>query len=267
MAEYKIGFIGAGNIATAIFSGIISSGYIKPENIIVFDSMPEKTNPFVQKGATAGTCESDIVSQSEFVFLTVKPQIYAEVINSVKSVAKGTCFVDVAAGISISYIKQLLEFDAPVIRVMPNTPLMYGFGASALVKTAPVTDEQFSFIKGCFECSGVSCVVDEELIDTITAVSGSAPAYIMRTMKSFIDFAVGHGMSNEDAEKMVLNVFVGTAKMVEHDNRTIDELIKMVTSPKGTTEAGLASLDSNKFDAVLDDCLKSTVKRAKELSR
>lgn len=267
MAEYKVGFIGAGNIATAIFSGIIGSGYIKPENVIVFDSISEKTSTFALKGAKVGLSAVDVTKQSDFVFLTVKPQIYAQIIDSIKSVSNDTCFIDVAAGISISYIKELLGYNAPVIRVMPNTPLMYGLGASALVKEDPVTDEQFSFVRGCFESSGVTCVVKEELIDIITAVSGSAPAYIMRVMKTFIDFAVGQGMNSEDAEKMILSVFSGTAKMVECDPRTIDELIRMVTSPKGTTEAGLSSLDANMFDNVLEDCLKSTVKRAKELSK
>lgn len=267
MCDYKIGFIGAGNIATAIFGGIISSGYIKPENVYVFDTAVDKSEEFISKGAHPTLSASELTEICDFVFLTVKPQIYSDVLSSIKEKAKDTCFVDVAAGISIAYIKDTLGFDAPVIRVMPNTPLMYGLGSSALVKQAPVTDEQFDFVRGCFDSCGVTCVVDEEMINTVIAVSGSAPAYVMKLAKAFIDYAVANGLCADDAEKLVLQVFTGCAKMVSSSEKSIGELIAMVTSPKGTTEAGLASLTANSFDNVIFECLDATVKRAEELSR
>ena len=200
------------------------------------------------------------------MFLTVKPQVYAVVLNSIKEFAVNTCFVDVAAGISISYIKDKLGFDAPVVRVMPNTPLMYGLGSSALVKCEPVTDSQFNFVRGCFDSCGITCVVDEELINTVIAVSGSAPAYVMKFTKSLIDYAVDNGMEQEDAQKLVLQVLSGCSKMVSSSECTISELIDMVTSPKGTTEAGLKSLDADNFDLTVKNCLDATVKRAEELA-
>ncbi len=267
MCDYKVGFIGAGNIASAIFGGIISSGYIKPENVYVFDTDAEKTKKFISAGAHLTLSASELTEICNFVFLTVKPQIYSEVLSSVKGSAKDTCFVDVAAGISIAYIKDILGFDAPVIRVMPNTPLMYGLGSSALVKKDPVTDEQFEFICGCFDSCGVTCVVDEEMINTVIAVSGSAPAYVMKLAKALIDYAVSNGLNSDNAEKLVLQVFAGCSKMVLSSNKSIEELIAMVTSPNGTTEAGLKSLAANNFDNIICECLDATVKRAEELSR
>jgi pyrroline-5-carboxylate reductase len=214
-------------------------------------------------------CETpEILTQkSDFVFLTVKPQIYFDVLNEIKTVARDTCFVDVAAGISIDYVKSVLGFDAPVIRVMPNTPLMYGMGSSALVKRAPVTDEQFDFIRGCFDSCGVTCVVDEGDINTVIAVSGSAPAYIMRFAKCFIDYAVSCGIDADSAAKLVLQVFAGSAEMIKRSERSVSELIDMVTSPNGTTAAGLLSLDNSGFEDSVIKCFEATVKRAEELAK
>ena len=267
MAEDKVGFIGAGNIAGAIFNGIVSSGYIKPSNVLVYDPIKEKTDAFTAKGAVYAESAPKLTELCDFVFLTVKPQIYEEVLNSIKFVADNTCFIDVAAGITISYVKSILGANTAVVRVMPNTPLMYGTGSSAIVKDKSVSDAQFNFVKGCFDSSGVTCVVDEKHIDTVTAVSGSAPAYIMLMMNSFIDFATKQGMNAEDAKKIIVGAFSGTANMVNSDKRDIEELIRMVTSPKGTTEEGLSSLNNDNFKQVIDNCLSATLKRAKELSK
>lgn len=267
MFDYKIGFIGSGNIATAIFGGITSSGYIKPENVYLFDTDSAKTVSFCEKGAVALTSAEEVTALCDFVFLTVKPQIYPTVLSYIKPFALNTCFISVAAGITIDFIKDALGFDAPVVRVMPNTPMLYGLGSSGIVKQAPVTDEQFDFVKGCFDSCGVTSVVDESLINVVTAVSGSAPAYIMLFAKCFIDFAVSNGICSEDAEKLVLQVFKGSAEMIATDSHSPEELIKMVTSPNGTTQAGLNSLDAASFEKIVADCLSATVKRADELTK
>ena len=267
MTEYKIGFIGAGNIATAIFSGIVTSGYIKPQNVYCFDPDENKTSIWAEKGAKPCASAEELVLTCDFVFLTVKPQIYSSVLTTIKNVAQNTCFVDVAAGISISYVKQTLGFDAPVVRVMPNTPLMYGMGSSALVKCEPVTDEQFSFVKGCFASCGETAVVDEDCINTVIAVSGSAPAYIMRFAKLFIDYAVVNGIDKQSAENLVLQVFAGSSEMIKRSELSVSQLIDMVTSPNGTTAAGLASLNESDFDGSVKRCFEATIKRAEELSK
>ena len=268
MKKFKVGFIGTGNIATAIFGGIVNSGYIKSENICVFDPDNDKAMQFASCGATALEGASAIASSCDFVFLTVKPQIYDVVLSEIKDcVGPNTCLIDVAAGISIDYVKGFVGEKVPVVRVMPNTPLMYGFGASALVNRSPVTEEQFAFVRGCFDSCGVTVVVDENHINTVTAISGSAPAYVMRFMNDFIAFATEAGMDSSDAAKLIAQVFLGSSQMVVKDERTITELIRAVTSPNGTTEAGLSSLDNNNFDQTVEACLKSTVKRAEELSK
>lgn len=267
MKKFKIGFIGTGNIATAIINGVISSGYIKPDCIAVFDTNSDKLAPFVNFGCESISNSAELTDQCEFVFLTVKPQIYPVVLNEIKNSSKDTCFVDVAAGVSINAVKGLLGFNAPVIRVMPNTPLMVGLGATAIVKQDPVTDDQFSFIKGCFDSCGITAVVDEENINIVIAASGSSPAYIMRFANSIIDFAVSNGLDNDSAKQLVIQTLEGCAKLVKESDVGISQLIANVTSPNGTTEAGLKSLDESSFENVIDKCLKATVKRAEELSK
>lgn len=267
MLNSKIGFIGCGNIATAIISGAVGVGYIKYENLYLFDTDSEKTKPFLEKGAAVCSLASELVSLCDFVFLTVKPQIYETVLTDIVDSASDTCFISVAAGITIDYVKKLLGFDAPVIRVMPNTPLLCGKGASALVLRSPVTDEQFNFIKEMFSCSGECASVDEKLINTVTAISGSAPAYILRFAKVLIDFGVQNGLSCEDAEKLVLATVSGSGELAKNSVCSIDTLIKNVTSPNGTTYAGLCSMDETGFDASLKASLEATLKRAEELTK
>lgn len=268
MKRFKVGFIGAGNIATAIFSGIVGSGYIKPENVCVFDLDVEKTAAFKSRGAEVGLSSLNVAQTCDYVFLTVKPQIYENVLVEIKpALSPSSCLVDLAAGISISFVKNVVGNDIPVVRVMPNTPLMYGKGSSALVKAAPVTDEQFEFVRGCFGSCGVTVLVDEMHINTVTAISGSAPAYVMRFIKDFVDFAVKQNMDAQDAEKLVLQVFSGAAEMISADSRSVGELIAAVTSPNGTTQAGLISLDNDRFDDIVDSCLQATLARAEELSK
>lgn len=266
MKKYKIGFIGTGNIATAIFNGITASGYIKQNEIVVFDVNEDKTNYFSNCGAAVSQSSQELCSLSEYVFLTIKPQVYDVVLSGLQECAHDTCFIDVAAGISIKKVKEMLGYDAPVVRVMPNTPISVSMGSSALVKMAPVTDEQFDFVKGCFDSCGVTSIVKEEQINTVIAISGSSPAYIMRFAKNLIDFAVNDGLNETDASALVTQTLAGCAKLIKNSNTDISTLIKNVTSPNGTTEAGLKSLDADMFDETLFKCLNATVKRAEDLS-
>ena len=263
----KIGFIGCGNIASAIIGGSLSSGYIKSENLVIFDTDSDKITPYVSMGVMRAESVSDLVLSSDVVFLTIKPQVYESVLKEIAPYSDGVCFVSVAAGITLNYIKGILGQNAHVIRVMPNTPLLYGKGASAIVNEKPVTDEEFLFVKGFFDASGVSVEVPESQINTVTAISGSAPAYFMRVAKDFIDFAVKSGMTEKDATILVLQTLSGSAEMIKLSDSDIDTLIKNVTSPNGTTQAGLSSLDNDSFDRTINDCLKATVKRATELTK
>lgn len=267
MSSKKIGFIGCGNIASAIIGGALTAGYIKHDNLYLFDTDLNKTKSFTDRGATHCSSSAELVSVCDYVFLTVKPQVYDLVLSEIAPFSEGTCFISVAAGITVDYVKKYLGENVSVIRVMPNTPLMVGKGAVAICYYPPVSEEDFSFVKALFSCSGVAVSVSEELINTVTAISGSAPAYILRFAKNLIDFAVANGMEEKDAKTLILATVSGSAKLAFSSEESIEKLIENVTSPNGTTYAGLCSMDSTGFDESLTASLEATKKRAEELTK
>jgi len=263
-----VGFIGSGNIASAIISGAVKSGYIMPSKIYIYDLDVSKCENLSIYGVNVCETTKDLVENCQFIFLTVKPQIYDVVLNEIKPfVTAQKCLVDVGAGVTIKFVKNTIGFNCKVIRVMPNTPLMYSTGATALVKELPVTNEEFDFIKGFFDANGITCIVKEDLIDTITGVSGSSPAFVFRFAREMIRAGVDNSMSEDDAKRMVLQTILGSVKMMQQSELSLDELIKMVASPNGTTEAGLKSMDKTNFDGAVYNAVDAAVKRSHELKR
>ncbi len=264
----SVGFIGAGNIATAIIGGAIQSGYITPKNIYIYDVDIEKCKKLSIYGVNVSDCVQNLLDSCSYVFLTVKPQIYEQVLQEIKPYAKqDTVFVSVGAGITVSYVKNQLSYDAKVIRVMPNTPLLYGNGATALAHIAPVTKAEFDFICSVFSSGGTTCIVDESLMNAVTGVTGSSPAFIFRFAKVLIDSGIQAGMAEQDARAMVIKTLLGSAVMLQQSGMTADELIQMVASPNGTTVAGLQALDDARFDKAVYSAVSAAIQRAEELQK
>ena len=263
----KIGFIGAsGNIASAIIGGIIKSGYEKDCNLNLFDINNEK----LKKYENAVICESsvDVVEKSDYIFLAVKPQIIFSVLDEIKgAVRNDKVLVSVAAGVSIDSIKKAIGFDCKVIRVMPNTPLMLSQGASGVSCKAPVTSEEFDFVLGVFKTAGIAIKCNESEINAVTSVSGSGPAYVFKFAKAVIDEATQLGLPENSAAELMYQTLIGAAVMLRDSGMTPDELIKMVTSPKGTTLAALESFDSNNFDNTVKQAVRACFDRAEELGK
>lgn len=265
MDNARFGFIGCGNIAGAILHGMTASGYIKPEQIGLYDLEADKA-AHALPGATVYSAAAELAAACKYVFLTVKPQVYPSVLAEIRArITPDTCLITVAAGRTIAYIKEQVGFDCKVIRVMPNTPLMVGAGASALVKASPVSDQEFETVSQCFSSCGVVCTVDEAQMDAVTAVSGSSPAFIFRFAKKLVEAGVARGLSCEDAEALVAGTLLGSARMILESGRSIDELIRMVTSPNGTTEAGLKAMDTAGFDGAVEAAVDAATRRSVEL--
>ena len=268
MKEAKIGFIGVGNIASAIIGGVTRSGYIKHGNIYIYDVNTDKSQPMSYTGVNLCQSAVDLVKICDFIFLTVKPQVYGDVLCEIKkNVSACKCLVDVGAGITIKYVKETVGKDCKVIRVMPNTPLLYGEGATALVKEAPVTDSEFEFIKGAFDSCGKTFVVKESDIDAVTAVSGSSPAFVFRFARELIKSATDAGMDEKTAKELVACAIKGSASMAMQSPLGLNELIRMVASPNGTTEAGLKAMDETGFDNAVYSAAEAARKRSIELTK
>jgi pyrroline-5-carboxylate reductase len=268
VAVMTCGFIGAGNIATAIISGVVSQGYIKPEKIYIYDIDPEKCQAMSQYGVSVVRSAEELVQKSSCVFLTVKPQVILNVLESISALLESSqLIVSVAAGISIGYIKSVIGQDKKVVRVMPNTPLLLQKGASALVHCSPVSGEEFAAVKSIFNVCGITEVVPEEAIDAVTAVSGSAPAYVFRLAADVVSASAAHGLSSGTALNLFCQTLIGSAEMLKKSGLTPEELIRMVASPNGTTVAALQKLDDGNFSQTVKAAVDACVARSIELGK
>lgn len=264
----KIGFIGAGNMATAIIGGILKSGSADGEHITVYDVMADKLDLMArEKGIQKAADAAGVVRSSDITVLAVKPQNYAEVLESIKDEVSGNkVIVTIAAGISTDYIAGAVGKDCPMVRVMPNTPLLLGKGATALSRHN-ISDEDFSFVYDMFANGGEVSVLDESKMNSVIAVNGSSPAYVYLFAKAMIDYAVKEGIDAGEAMKLVCATLRGSADMLEKSGDTPEVLIKKVSSPGGTTLKALEKLDEKDFYNAVIEAMDACTKRAEELSK
>jgi pyrroline-5-carboxylate reductase len=269
MEKINIGFIGAGNMGSAIMMGIAGSSLGNTVQLYAYDPNPQKLEKLRDSAGVAPCCcEKEVMGKCKYVFLAVKPQIIDKVLETVAPFTNSeTVFVSIAAGISDEFIASKTIPDAKVVLVMPNTPLLLGEGASALSHNENVTDEEFELVLDIFRLSGKAAVIPKDKMKEIIAVNGSSPAFIYLYAKGFIDYAASVGIDSSVATELFAQSLIGSAKMITDSGKTIDELIKMVSSPGGTTLAGLDRLYEGNLTDVVKNCCESCTKRAYELSK
>ncbi len=265
---YQIGFIGAGNMAGAIIDGVVGAGLLKPAEIAVYNVRQEKRDAYAARGFGVCLSVEALVESCSYVVLSVKPQIFPEVLPKVKAAAHpDTVFISIAAGISAAYIKEALGFDAKIVLVMPNTPLLIGCGTSAMSCIAPTSPTEFAFVKSVFCAAGAVEEIAPDRMNEVIPLNGSSPAYIYQFAKIFVENAVEVGFDAQIANRLFCNTLIGAAKMMLETGKSHQQLIDMVTSPGGTTFKGLEALEQNGFAKALDACFADTIKRAYELGR
>jgi pyrroline-5-carboxylate reductase len=262
-----IGFVGGGNMAEALIKGIITAKIYSPENVFVSDIRPERLEYLTKEyGVQAADSNAALAAKVDILVLSVKPQNMTEALESIKEAFKpGTLVISIAAGIKVAKIAAALG-DVAIVRVMPNTPALIGEGASALFandKAKPMLEKAETI----FAAVGRAVVVEDEgLIDAVTAVSGSGPAYYFLLMEEMVKAAGQLGIPDEVAKDLVLQTAKGAALLaVEADKK--DEspagLRRKVTSPGGTTEAALKVF----ADGNLGPTIAAGIKRARDRSR
>lgn len=263
----KIGFIGAGNMATAIIKGLIAQNG-NADFINVFDVNEAQLNTMTAFGAHTCASGEDVVKNSDIIVLAVKPQNYAEVLEGLKpSAGENKTFVSIAAGISISYVQNGLGCKCPVMRVMPNTPLLLKKGATALCPSENMPDDDRQTIYGMFSGSGVCEYITEEHMNEIIAVNGSSPAFIYLFAKAMADYAESCGIDYNSAMNLVCATLEGSAAMLKESGDSADVLIQKVSSKGGTTIAALEKLKEHGFYEAVQDAMKACTKRAEELGK
>jgi pyrroline-5-carboxylate reductase len=264
-----IGFIGAGNMAEAIINGIISKSVYEPDQIYISERREEQLNILTEKYVINKFDNNiELVKNSDIIVLAVKPQSAFNVLDEVKEVSgfENKIFVSIMAGKTIAFIKSSLEQDVKVVRVMPNTPALLGEGMSALVRGENITDEEFEKIIKIFDSVGKTIVLDEDKMNSVTAVSGSGPAYVYYFAEALIKSAVELGLSDTAAELLVKQTIFGAATMLKESQDSAELLREKVSSPGGTTVAGIETLNECNFLEIIEKAVVSAKKRAEQLS-
>ena len=259
----KLGILGAGNMGSAIINGIKNSGM--DIEMLAYDKFSEK---LASLPVTACDDEISVVKQCRYVLLSVKPQMLAEVLDTVApAVTTETVFISICAGISAEFIRKHTIPDAKVVLVMPNTPMMLGLGASAMSRDSSVTDEEFDFARAVIGSCGITEVVPSDKMKEVIAINGSSPAFVYLYAKGFIDYADSVGIDKDAALKLFAQTLTGSAKMLTDSGMTVDELIKQVSSPGGTTIAGLEKLYEGDITGDVKRACEACTNRAYELGQ
>lgn len=264
-----IGFIGAGNMGQAMAGGILSSGIVKAENIIFSDISQENLKKAYKKyGVKTSNSNILTVSMSNFIILSVKPNMYQNVIDEIKDYIKPeTVVITIAAGITLEKLKAMFGRNVKTVRTMPNTPAMVGEGMTAVIPNEFVTEEELKEVMDILNSFGKAEIIEEKLIDAVIAVSGSSPAYVYMMIEAMADAGVLGGMSREKAYKFAAQAVLGSAKMVLETGIHPGELKDMVCSPGGTTIEAVATLEEKGFRNAIIKAMKVCEEKSKEMSK
>lgn len=267
MQNKKITFIGAGNMGGAILSGLLSKNLISTENITIFDTYKPKLQELKEKfGVNTDDVLENSVSEADIVLLAVKPNVVDSVLKSISNnLKRNVILVSIAAGVSINRIVEKTFEDIKVARIMPNTPAMVGEAMSSVSVSNNMTDEEINLVLKIFKSLGKAELLSESLIDSVTGLSGSGPAYVYLFIEALADGAVVEGMPRDKAYKFAAQTVLGAAKMVLETGKHPGELKDMVTSPGGTTIAAIRSLEENKFRASVMEAVITASQKSKNL--
>jgi pyrroline-5-carboxylate reductase len=263
--SYRLGFIGAGNMASAIVGGILAKGLIPADHIMLADPMADKLDNLKKSGGQVTADNKTAARWSDFLILAVKPQVYDAVLDDLTDCVGGKCMISIAPGISTGYLKKHFS-GAYVVRVMPNTPLLIGMGATAIAQ-ADIPAEKFEFIKLIFTAAGEAVVIPESQMNAIVAVSGSSPAYFFRMADAVVSEAQRQGIDPDVALLMAARTMEGSARMLLQSGKTAQELTRQVCSPGGTTLAALTAFDEMGFDGIISEAMKRCTARSIELGK
>jgi pyrroline-5-carboxylate reductase len=261
-----IGFIGVGVMGSSILKSLLKQSF-NSDPICISDKSAEKAEALASQYQVSINSISEIGQNCDVVILAVKPQDLESVLTDFKSKQKPKALViSIAAGKKIKFIEKHLAADISVIRVMPNTPAQIGKGISAIAAGSRATKEDIELVTKLFLATGEVVEVKEEMLDTITALSGSGPAYFFKFIESMIKAGVELGLSNEIATKLAIETISGSAAMLKESGLDAATLRNNITSPKGTTAAALQVFSENNFDSLILQAMTAAKKRAQELA-
>jgi len=271
LAGVKLCFFGAGSMAEAIVRGLVGTGLTDPRNISVMnrqnaDRLLELERSYGVFPASTDELKNKALTGADAIVLGMKPKDAAAAIKALAPLLRpDQLIVSVIAGLSISTIHQLLGRSQPVVRTMPNTSSTIGLGATGISYSDSVSASQRELAQAMFGAVGITAVVEEPLIEAVNGVSGSGPAYVYYLMEAMIEAGVQLGLTPEAAKDMTVQTVRGAAEMVFTTGENPAELRRKVTSPNGTTEAAIATLDRYAFREGMNKAIIRCAERAREM--
>jgi pyrroline-5-carboxylate reductase len=265
----KVTIIGGGNMGEVLARGIISAGLTDAGDVIISDLARERLEYLSRNyGVNVTERNSEALENATIVILAVKPQTMGDVLREIAGSVNGNeLFISIAAGISLGFLEDNLGGNVRVIRVMPNTPALIGAGAAALAPGNYATENDLALAREIFDSVGISIIVKENLIDAVTGLSGSGPAYGFMIIEALKEGGVKMGLDEDTALTLAAQTILGAAKLCLLGDKTPSELTAMVTSPGGTTIEGIKALERGKLKETLISAVEAATLRSKELGR
>ena len=266
-----IGLIGCGKMGSALTLGAIRAGVLAESQIRAYDPVAAAVESLQKEAEIAAAASlEDLIAICDTFLLCVKPNDVGPVLEKIASGSQGpdkALVLSIAAGVTISSMESAAQGKARIVRIMPNTPAMIGKGAAAYSLGSAATPDDGSFTEKLLSAVGTACEVKETLLDAVTGTSGSGPAYVYTFIEALADGALLEGIPREQAFQLAAQTVLGAAAMVSETGLHPAELRDRVTSPGGTTIAGLRALENGKFRATVMDAVHTATERAKELGQ
>ena len=268
MINYELGVIGAGNMAEAILRGVVTSGYIHRDSIVAYDPVIAREQMLAIELGILCARDNSMTGSCPHVLLAVKPTVVSAVLEEIKPVVTAdSTIISIAAGVTTAFIDEKLEGKGRIVRVMPNTPMLVGAGMSAIAAGPRATNEDVHWTQRLFSASGLTVVVAEDMIDAVTAVSGSGPAYFFYLIEAMAAAGVAEGLDPAVAQMLATRTCLGAGQLLATTHKDPVLLRKQVTTPGGTTQAAIETMDASGVKDVLIAAVRAAAERSRELGK
>lgn len=265
----KLVFYGAGNMAHAIFTGIVNSNVIDSNDIY----LTNRSNEVALKeyadelGVNYSYDDEALLKNADYVFLGTKPYDFDDLAERIKPyIVENNKFISIMAGLPINYIREKLDFNSPVARIMPNTNAHVGHSVTGISFSSNFGAKSKEEVDSLINAFGSAIEVSEDNLHQVTAITGSGPAFLYHVFEQYVTAGTRLGLEKAQVEESIRNLIIGTSKMIERSELSMEQLRKNITSKGGTTQAGLNALSQHDLESVFEDCLRAAVNRSVELS-
>ena len=263
----KLVFLGTGNMAEALLKGLLREGTVDPDEIVCSEPRPARREEIADRYGVEVTGDNRAAAAlADLLLLSVKPQVVEALLAEIApAVSERALVVSIAAGVPISTLAKRLPAGTRIVRTMPNTPALVGAGVTALARGTHASEADLTVARALFEAVGTAVVVEEPLLDAVTGLSGSGPAFVFMAIEALADGGVKAGLPRPVALSLAAQTVLGAARLVIETGQHPAELKDQVTSPGGTTIAGLHALEARGFRAALIEAVDASARRSREL--